>query len=54
MDNSTAKSIGIFLQLIGAVTILWGIIAGNPAGAIGVLVALIGRVLAEKWDDWFN
>lgn len=54
MNNSVSKFIGKLLQLIGVVIILWGIITKNPAGAIGVLVGLIGRVIDEYWDDWFG
>lgn len=54
MERSASKVIGKLLQLIGVIIILWGIITKNPAGAIGVLVGLIGRVIDEYWDNWFR
>jgi hypothetical protein len=54
MDRSPSKFIGKLLQLIGVIIILWGIIAKDPAGGIGVLVLVIGRIIDEYWDDWFG
>jgi hypothetical protein len=54
LETSVSKLIGKLLQLIGVIIIVWGLIAKNPAGGIGVLVGLIGRVIDEYWDDWFG
>jgi len=52
--NSVSKLIGKLLQFAGVFICLWGAITYNPAGAIGALVAMIGRVIDEYWDDWFG
>lgn len=53
--NNEYKLIGGLIQLAGLILCLVGAFKHDPAfGGIGVLVALIGRVIAEKLEDWIN
>lgn len=54
MNYSISNIIGKLIQLAGIAVIIWGMITKNPVGGIGVLIALIGRVIDTYWEDWFG
>ena len=54
MNYSISNIIGKLIQLTGIAVIIWGLATKNPAGAIGTLIALLGRAIDEYWEDWFG